>query len=249
MAFEAILSQQRPGGVARSKWRHLTLTLSVLLHAAALAVGLAHSVWQISELPLPPIDVTLAVAPPPPAPAPPSQRSSSKRRSRAASTQPRSLVPPKNKAKDEAPPPVEQHEDPEQAREQGADPGATGGLPGGTAGGPPQPQPEKSTGPKLLSMRAGNELLVINPNQRPYRLNVPEELTDRMGSGDTIGPILQICVTEQGSVRSVRILTPSISVIDAQIPVVIPRWKYRPLLLSGQPQPFCYVTKYSLRAD
>jgi protein TonB len=249
MAFEAILAQQLPGGVARSKWRHFTLTFSVLLHAAALAFGLAHSIWQVAEMSLPPVEVTLAVAAPPPAPAPLQQRSSAKRQSRSASVKPKALVAPHDKPKEEAQPPIEQPSEQDQGEEKGAEQGIAGGLPGGIPGGVAPLPPEKSAGPQLLSMRAGNELLIINPNQRPYRLNLPEELSDRMGTGETIGPILQICVTAQGTVQNVRIVKPSIPLIDTQIPVVIPRWRYRPLLISGQAQPFCYVTKYSLRAN
>ena len=95
-------------------------------------------------------------------------------------------------------------------------------------------------------MQAGNRLLAINPNLLPYRVQVPEEFTQRMGSGDKIGPVLEICVTAQGSVKSVTIVTGSIPVVDAQIPAVIPRWKYRPYLVDGKPEPFCYVTRYSI---
>lgn len=249
MAFEAILSQHRPNGVTRSKWRHLTLTFSVLVHAAALAFGLAHSIWQVSELPLPPVEVTLAVAPPPPPAAPPQKHASSKRQTRSASVKPRALMAPNDKPKEETQPPADVREEQHEVADKGVEQGAVGGLPGGIPGGVAQSQPEKSAGPKLLSMRDGNDLLAINPNVRPYRVNLPEELSERMGAGETISPILQICVTEQGTVQSVRVVKPSIPLVDAQIPDVIRRWRYRTLLFEGQAHPFCYVTRYSLKAN
>lgn len=119
-------------------------------------------------------------------------------------------------------------------------------LPEATAGEVSRPSPPASTGPQQLSMQAGNRLLAINPSLRPYRVQVPEEFTQRMSTGDKISPVLEICVTAQGSVKSVTIVTGSIPVVDAQIPMVIPRWKYRPYLVDGKPESFCYVTRYSI---
>jgi hypothetical protein len=42
------------------------------------------------------------------------------------------------------------------------------------------------------------------------------------------------------------ILTPSLPVIDLQLPVVISRWTYQPFLVNGRPMPFCYVLSYRL---
>ena len=53
------------------------MTFSVLLHAIALAAGVAHSVWQVEEMPMPAVEVTLAMAPPPPPPPPPPPKRSS----------------------------------------------------------------------------------------------------------------------------------------------------------------------------
>jgi hypothetical protein len=122
------------------------------------------------------------------------------------------------------------------------------GAPDGMEGAVSRPPPPASTGPKQLSMQAGNRLLAINPSLRPYRVHVPEEFTGRMGTGDKISPVLEICVTAQGSVKSVTIVTASIAVVDAQIRTVIPRWKYRPYLVDGKPEPFCYLTRYSIEA-
>ena len=121
-------------------------------------------------------------------------------------------------------------------------------APDGRAGDVSVPPPAASTGPQQLSMQAGNRLLAINPSLRPYRVHVPEEVTERMGTGAKIGPVLEICVTAQGSVKNVTIVTASLAVVDAQIPTVIARWKYRPYLVDGKPEPFCYLTRYSIEA-
>ena len=110
------------------------------------------------------------------------------------------------------------------------------------------PPPSASTGSQRLSMQAGNRLLAINPNLRPYRVYLPEEFAQRMGTGDKISPVLEICVSAQGSVKSVTILTGSIPAVDVQIPTVISRWKYRPYLVDAKPEPFCYRTRYSIEA-
>jgi hypothetical protein len=121
--------------------------------------------------------------------------------------------------------------------------GAVGGvLGGGVPAGGAARTPSKST-PTLLSAKAGHRLLAINPQVRPYKLNLPEE---DLRIGNVYVATLRICVGPEGSVSSVRILEPSLPAIDAQIPKVIPRWKYRPYLVDGQPTGFCYNINYSV---
>ena len=60
MAFEAILDQARGTAAARpTRRRRIMLTVSLAVHAAALLVGIAWSFWQVDELPLPHVSVTL----------------------------------------------------------------------------------------------------------------------------------------------------------------------------------------------
>ena len=56
MAFEAVLA---PDAASPSRWRRVTVIVSLAVHVAALAVGVAYSFWQVDELPLPPVSVTL----------------------------------------------------------------------------------------------------------------------------------------------------------------------------------------------
>jgi hypothetical protein len=110
------------------------------------------------------------------------------------------------------------------------------------------PPPAEGNDPRQLSTQAGHHLLAIDPSQRRYRVHLPERVTERMHTGEKISPLLDICVTTQGSVSSVKIVTGSIAAVDEQIPAVISRWKYRPYLVDGKPEPFCYLMRYSIQA-
>src|SRR5688572_6324873 len=242
MAFDAILSGQR---TALSGWRRIIMTFSVLIHAFALAAGVAHSIWQVEEMPMPAVEVTLAMAPPPPPPPPPPpKRSSSKPKTKPVEPKPKAIVAPIETPKVEpAPEEEESGEEEDEGEEGGQEGGVVGGVVGGIVGGT-APPPPKSTGPKLLTTKAGHSLLAINPQVRPYKVNVPEEYVAR---GDQFVTQLRICVSPAGTVSSVKILKPSIPVIDLQIPQVIPRWKYKPYLLDGKPTEFCYPMNYVVR--
>jgi protein TonB len=243
MAFEAILSQQRsvPTG-----WRRIIMTFSVLLHAIALAFGVAHSVWQVEEMPMPAVEVTLSMAPPPPPPPPPPPKRSSAKRTKPSEPKPKVLVAPKETPQ-QAPEPEsaeEESSEDEEGEDGGEEGGVVGGVVGGIVGGIAPPPPPKSTGPKLLTTKAGHSLLAINPQVRPYKVNIPEEYVSR---GDEYVTQLRICVSAQGTVKSVKILRPSIPAIDLQIPNVIPRWRYKPYLVDGRPAEFCYPMNYRVR--
>jgi periplasmic protein TonB len=242
MAFEAILSGQKSttGG-----WRRIIMTFSVLLHAIALAAGVAHSIWQVEEMPMPAVEVTLAMAPPPPPPPPPPPKrsSSTKPKTKPVNPTPKAIVAPKETPKAEPEPAEEEGEEEDEGEDGGQEGGVVGGVVGGIVGGT-APPPPKSTGPKLLTTKAGHSLLAINPQVRPYKVNVPEEYVSR---GDEYVAQIRICVNAQGAVSSVKILRPSIPVIDIQIPQVIPKWRYKPYLVDGKPTDFCYPMNYRVR--
>ncbi len=241
MAFEAILSPQR---TAATGWRRITLTFSVLLHALALAVLLAHSIWQVEEMPMPAVEVSLAMAAPPPPPPPPPPKRSSAKRTKPVESKPKVIVAPKETPQEPEPEAAEEESEEEEEGEDGGEEGGViGGVIGGVVGGV-APPPPKSTGPKLLSTGAGHKQLAINPNVRPYKVNIPEEYVER---GDIYRATLQICVSPEGKVASVKILKASIPAIDLQIPTVISRWKYKPFLLEGRPTAFCYPLLYTVK--
>jgi protein TonB len=152
-------------------------------------------------------------------------------------------VVPKETPKSEPEPAEEESSEEDEGEDGGQEGGVVGGVVGGIVGGT-APPPPKSTGPKLLTTKAGHGLLAINPQVRPYKVNVPEEYVAR---GDEYVAQIRICVTAQGTVSSVKILKPSIPVIDLQIPQVIPRWRYKPYLVDGKPAEFCYPMNYRVR--
>ena len=241
MAFEAILSPER---TAPKGWRRITLTFSVLLHAVALAVLLAHSIWQVEEMPMPAVEVSLAMAAPPPPPPPPPPKRSSAKRTKPVESKPKTIVAPKETPQEEPEAAEEESEEDEDGEDGGEEGGVIGGVVGGVVGGVAPPPPPKSTGPKLLSQGTGHKLLAINPNVRPYKVNVPDELLDR---GDVFQSQVFICVSAEGKVVSAKVTKTSTPTIDLQIPAVLGRWKYKPYLVDGRPIPFCYPLRYTVK--
>jgi periplasmic protein TonB len=242
MAFEAIILQQtaRP-----SNWRRITFIVSIALHAVLLAAGVVHSLWQVDELPMPAVEVTLAVAAPPPPPPPPPKRASKKPKTKPTEPKPQTLVAPKEAPKAEPEPEQaeEASDDDEEGDDNGQEGGVIGGVVGGVVGGT-APPPPKNTGPALLTNRQGHGLLAINPNVAPYKVNVPERYV-RMGT--EYAAQLQVCVGTNGAVRSVRITRPTIPPIDQQLMKVVPKWRYKVHLVNGVPTEFCYPVRYLVK--
>jgi protein TonB len=247
MAFEAILSEQQ---AKPRPWRRATLTLSVVLHAGALLAGVAHSVWQVEEMPMPSLEVTLMAAPPPPPPPPPpaAKKSAENRpKTRPVEPKPQELVVPKETPKQEVQP------EPQQAttdtgQENGQSGGVVGGVAGGVVGGvvgspPPPPPAPTPSGPKMVSAKIARGQLLIDPNSERYRVKLPQALAR---SGDTFVAMLRVCVSAQGTVTSVQLMKGASPAIDGQFPSVIGRWRYRALLTDGVHTPFCYPLRYEV---
>lgn len=246
MAFEAILSQH---DAKPKRWRRVMLAVSVALHAGALLAGVVHSIWQVEEMPMPALQVTLMAAPPPPPPPPPLARSkSTDSKPKRREVKPQELVVPKD-TKDQPKPEPESSADEGKADGEaagqagGVEGGVTGGVVGGVVGAAPAPPPPKPTGPKLVSAKIARGQLLIDPNAEPYRVKLPPALAR---SGETYVAMLRICVSAQGAVTGVQLVKGASPAIDAQFPRVIGRWRYRPLLADGQATPFCYLLRYEV---
>jgi len=97
----------------------------------------------------------------------------------------------------------------------------------------------------LLTTSSGHRLLAIDPQARPYRIDVP---ASRFACASEYVSQLRICVTETGSVANVRILKASIPEIDQTLPMAVSLWRYHPLLVEGRPTPFCYPMNYRVTA-
>lgn len=247
MAFEGILAPSDP---RPKRWRRGMLTLSLVAHACLLSAGVAHSLWQVDEMPLPAVEVTLTaqVAPPPPPPPPAGKKQASERRQ--PKTRPAELQQPREPVDEPEPATPEDEASASDEAEPGGVPGGEkGGVQGGVLGGvvggvAPKPPPPKPTGPKMVSGSVGRQQLLINPNVDPYRVKVPRALAR---SGAEFSALLRVCVSTAGRVTGVSILKGAGPPIDSQIPTVIGRWRYRPLTVGGQPTAFCYPLNYQIR--
>ena len=243
MAFEAILSE---GSAAPRSWRRVTIIASLVVHAAALLVGVVHSLWQVDEMPMPSVEVTLTnSAPPPPPPPPARKKATPKRRTvkKVVQPEPEALVQPKETP---APEPEEQLE-PEEDAVGGVVGGVEGGVVGGVLGGapvaPPPPPPPKKKGPGIVSARIARGQLLINPSDPRYRVDLPPMLAR---TGETYTALLLVCVSNRGNVTGVRVLQSAGPALDPQFPRVLSRWRYRPLMMNGRPTPFCYRLRYQV---
>jgi len=242
MAFEAILAQARGTATARpTRRRRIMLTVSLAVHVAALLVGVAWSFWEVDELPLPQVSVTLAGAPPPPPP-PPAAHSGAKTKPKVKPTpKVEALVQPQEHPKEQ---PKPEKQDDDSAQQGGVEGGVKGGVQGGVVGGVVG-APVQNTGPRMLAPQVGKGLLLIDPNEEQYRVKLPPALER---SGTMLTAIVRVCVSAQGAVTDVKILRGAGPAIDPQIPSVLSRWRYRPFTLNGQPTPFCYPLRYEISA-
>jgi protein TonB len=247
LAFEAILAESHGAFERRpARWRRAMLTASLAVHLIALGIALGYSLWQVDELPLPAVSVTLAgSAPPPPPPPPPARRhSSSKPKTKPTQPKPETLVQPQETPK-ETPKPQEPDEEEEGAERGGVEGGVKGGVQGGVVGGVVGAPLIKDAGPRLLAPQVARGLLLIDPNEERYRVALPPAL-ERAGA--TMSAIVRVCVSAQGTVTEVRLVRGANPAVDAQIPTVLGRWRYRPLTIDGKPTPFCYPLKYEISA-
>ena len=235
MAFEAVLA---PDAASPRRWRRVTVIVSVAVHVAALAVGVAYSFWYVDELPLPAVSVTLAGAPPPPPP-PAGRRSSGKVRPKIVTPKPE-LVQPKEHPKPAEEKPAPDEKDDPHGQEGGEKGGVQGGVQGGVVGAPVPPTP------KMLGAKVAHLQLLINPDVDPYKVQLPPALERLTRAGAQVSAIVRVCVSAQGDVTDVKVLRGADPAIDPQIPVVLRRWRYRPYQVDGRAEAFCYNFRYEI---
>jgi protein TonB len=226
MAFEAILNEERKA--SRGFWRAM-LVVSVGLHVVALLAGVVHSIWQVEEMPMPSLEVTLtaAVAPPPPPPPPPARKKAESRPKTRPQPRPQEIVVPTEVPKETAAQPdaADASEDEPDGQVGGVEGGVQGGVLGGVVGAPPPPPAPKPTGPKNVSAKIARGQLLIDPNAERYRVKLPPPLAR---SGEVYVAMLRVCVSAQGTVTGVQLIKGASPAID------------------GQPTPFCYPLRYEV---
>jgi len=245
MAFEGILDLDRGAGYTRpSRFRRVMLTVSLAVHAVALIAGVAWSFWQVDELSMPQVAVTLTAtaAPPPPPPPPPASHHSSTKPKTKPVRKIETLVQPQERPKEQPKPKEEEQDEPDQPG--GVEGGVKGGVQGGVVGGVVG-APVANDAPRILPPAVGKQLLLTDPDDERYRVKLPEVMER---AGIVAKAIVRICVSAQGTVTDVKVLKGAGPAIDPQIPGVLRTWKYKPYTLDGKPTPFCFPFVYQISA-
>jgi periplasmic protein TonB len=260
MAFEAFLERDDP---RPRRWRRLTFTVSLLVHAALLAGGIAYSFWRVEEISPPTVRVTfMSSAPPPPAPPspPPPAGGGATPRKKAPTSTPRptltTLVQPRlNQPKREEPKPEPpDDDDPEQAIGGGTKGGTAGGTIGGTIGG---------TVGGVIGGTVGGVIGGAGvPTPIATRMLAPQMGAGRKASGDDppfpavlnrpgmlYVVLAKICVSRAGTVDSVSILKGANQMLDQGVLTTIKGWTFRPLMADSNAVPFCYPGRFEFRAN
>jgi len=91
--------------------------------------------------------------------------------------------------------------------------------------------------------RVAKAQLAIDPNAAAYRVALPPSLAR---AEMKLAAVVKICVSADGKVTDVKLLKSADPAVDPQIPQVLSRWRFRPLLAAGRAVPFCYVTQYEI---
>ncbi|HET6148580.1 MAG TPA: energy transducer TonB [Polyangia bacterium] len=259
MAFEAFL--QRDDARPRRR-RRLTFTVSVIVHAALLAGGVAYSFWRVEEISPPTVRVTfLSSAPPPPAPPPPppagggdaaprKKNPTTPRTTLTTLVQPK-IVPPKKEEPRDQPP---DDDDPDQAIAGGTKGGTKGGVIGGELGG-------------VIGGTVGGTVGGVVGGQAGPKAAAPKMLAPQMGalqkqsgddpdfpavlrrSGMVYVVLTKICVSRLGTVDSVSILKGTDPTLDNNVVSAVRGWRYRPLLADSNAVPFCYFGRFEFKAN
>jgi hypothetical protein len=262
MAFEAFLTHGKQRAKA-SKWRRLTLALSLGLHGALLVGAVVYSFWHVDELKPPVLTVTflngVRAAPPPPPPSPAKQEAAKPKPKVAKPTPPKfeGVIQPPEK-RPEPPPP---REEPVESDEKGGLEGADNGVPGSTgtpetaavAAPPPAPEPpppppkvQRELPPVMLPPNVGTGQRISDVTDPRFRPSLPGTLSR---SGMMLWGLFRICVGADGHVTDVKVLKSADPMVDGEWINVIRRWEYRPFSIEGRAVPFCHASRIEVRGS
>jgi len=102
---------------------------------------------------------------------------------------------------------------------------------------------DEIAGARTISGRLAKALLIIDSNADEYRVKAPPSLAR---AEMKLSAVVKMCVNAQGRVADVKLLKSADPAIDAQIPAVLGKWRYKPLVTGGRAVPFCYVLQYEI---
>ena len=235
MAFEAFRAQsETPAHAGRKR---LWYALSIGVHAALIAVGVAYSFWHIDELSPPLLKVTFlsAAPPPPPAPPPPAGGGAAKKKVTVKPkvvVQKPEIVQPKEIPKKAEPEPKEEPKPDDHGETAGVKGGTIGGTPGGTVGAPP-------AAPKFLPPNMAKQQLIDGPNP---------DLPPALNRGDYLYRVLvKICVSTTGTVDRVTLMKGADALLDEAVIAKVKTWRFRALLANNVPVPLCYPATFEFK--
>jgi periplasmic protein TonB len=233
--FDTALIESNKRKLARKTNWYFTGPISISVHLITIAFILFSYVWQIEDVPEPPMQVVFISAPPPPPPPPPPPKAKPK----APEVKPKldakveppkvnSPVQPVDVPQDLPPPKSSSEADTSEGEEGGQEGGVEGGVAGGVAGG-------------VLGGTKGDEEtpIRITPDmQAPELLKRVEpeypEIARKARMGGMV--ILEAILTGNGDVEDVRVLkSAGNSMLDESAVRAVRQWKYKPALLNGKP--------------
>jgi protein TonB len=226
--------------------RRGSLAISLIAHLVATAGIVIPTLYVVGappELPtmmafVAPVDTP---PPPPPPPPPPAAPAASERSVARASA----VAVPIEAPLAIAPEPVFE------PTEAGVPGGVEGGIPGGVIGGivggisealPPPPPPPPPA--RKVPVRVGGQIA-----EPTVLVKVPPEYPELAARAQIHGVvILEALVDEEGAVQDVRVLR-SVKFLDQPAIAALRQWRYTPLLLNGEAQPFVLTVSLTFRLD
>jgi protein TonB len=220
----------------KASWKRRALVIaSIAVHAVVAAGLLIWSVLHVEEIAPPAVSLTFFSAPPPPPPPPPpAGRKAVEHKPRPT---PKVLQQPTEVPKLVQPP--EPKEEEEEGEEGGVEGGVAGGVAGGTVGGviggvlqekPPAPPPA----PKLVPSFVLDGQRLSSPDP-----HLPEAFIQQHARGEQIRGTYRICISPDGRVSDVTVVTPIPGADSAVIEQLKATWRYKP-----QPIPVCNIRNF-----
>ena len=241
VSFVSLESSCAPPRRGRGRF---TASVSLLVHSALIALLIVVPVVLDDVLPDPDrtvraffVSPTGIAPPPPPPPAPAAGARASRAPAVPRPTEPKAFVAPI-----EVPAEIVMEPTLELGVEGGVAGGVEGGVPGGVVGGIVGGLPTEAPAPAPEAIRIGGRIKA--PKQVHY---VPPEYPLLAQQARVQGfVILEARVGVDGAVQDVKVLR-SVPLLDDAALAAVRQWRYRPLLLNGQPMPFILSVTVSFR--